>query len=173
MQEQGKAVVADKATTKNNNKANNGNKVDVAELLRIATTTSTQRVQNTCKIYADKLNFACNSGVENGKRYACKVANNTMLVYADKNGNKAGNKLDGNGNVAGILFATGKAKHSKEYRQAVKNSKVDGSKEFADYTITKQTSNGVVYLIIDLQEHAKSADKGKNYAENKAKNSKA
>lgn len=180
MQENSNAttVVADKATAKNNGKNNGKNKaLDVQALLHMASVQQSTRTCNTCRLYADKLNFALHSGIDDGKRYACKVADYTMLLYADDNGNKASNKGDD-----AVVMATGKAKHNKQYLQAFNNGK-NASGTCLDYDVQHITSNNIDYIIIDLLQYADDkqlalADKerkamqeqAKNKAKNKAKN---
>lgn len=130
--------------------ANNNKGVDIAKLLAIANTQTSTRKANSAKLYTDgKLNIAVGSGVDSGKRYTAKIANNTLLLYSDANGKRKANNKGVDGVIVGI---TAKLAKQTAYQNAVKYGKMGDSCK--DYTIQHQTLDGVDYMIIDLLEYS-------------------
>ena len=137
------------ANNGNNNKGNNTDgTIDIAKLLSIANNTDTTRDADTCRIYGEKINFSIGSGIEKGKRYIAKIANNTAIVFADEKGTKASSKGDGV-----LLSIKAKWRQSDCYKNAViYGKKSDGNCK--DYHVQHEKYDGSDYTIIDLLQHA-------------------
>ena len=124
-------------------------KYNIAELLQIANTQTATRTADTAKLYTDgKINFAVGSGVEDGKRYTAKIANQTLLLYADKDGKRKAHAKGTDGVIVGI---TAKLAKMDDYQTAVEHGKIGDTCD--DYTVEHQTADGIDYIIIDLAEH--------------------
>ncbi len=141
--------------------------VDIKALLKLATTTSGGgRVADTIKLYQDKLNIAPNSGVVVGSKYSIKVGGSTLIIYADSvNGTTTASAktttdssdTSDSSDTNNIMLSLNKAiKNNTIYKRAV----VDGKcgKTCKDYTITRQTTDGVEYILVDLLEYATTTD---------------
>lgn len=115
------------------------------------------RKPNTCRLYeSGRINIADGSGIVANVNYTAKIADATLIIYADKNSKRKANQKTDSKDVLFNLVA--ELRKRETYQTAVANSKVDGNKEFKDYTITAQTVDGVDYYIVNLNEHAPKAE---------------
>lgn len=123
--------------------------VDIQALLKLASATdTTDRVVDTIKLYQDKLNIATDSGVVVGSKYSVKVGGSTLIIYQDNKGTTTASSKG----KQGIMLSLNKSvKNNLAYKQGVKQGKT--GKTCKDYTVVHNTSNGVEYLLIDLQEY--------------------
>lgn len=149
-----------KTTKTTENASESQNRFNLAELLKLADTqaeTQGERKANTCRLYASgRINFASGSGIKAGINYTAKIADSTLILYADKNAKRKANKKT---DSADILFnLSADLRNRDSYSQAVENSKTDGNKTFKDYSITTETLNETDYFIIDLNEHASETE---------------
>ena len=135
------------ATTSTETTTDNG--VDIKALLQLASATdTTDRVVDTIKLYQDKLNIATDSGVEVGSKYSVKVGGSTLIIYKDNNGSTTASSKG----KQGIMLSLNKSvKNNSAYKQGVKLGK--SGKTCKDYTVVHNTTDGVEYLLIDLQEY--------------------
>lgn len=125
------------------------NRVDIQALLKLANENTVEnRVENTIKLYQDKLNIALNSGVENGVKYSVKVGGSTLIIYQDENGTTHASVK---GKTGLMLSLNASVKNNTIYKNAVKNGKM--GKTCKDYTITHNENEGVDYLLVNLNEH--------------------
>lgn len=139
--------------TENNTETGNNTSggVDIKALLKLVETSGNgeTRVENTVKLYKDKLNVAVNSGVETGVKYSVKVGGETLIIYEDKKGNTTG----GEKGKTGVMLSLNKAvKNNACYIKAVKQGKI--GKTCKDYDITTETSDGVEYMLVDLAQYS-------------------
>lgn len=134
----------------------NADVFDITALLKLAdeqANANGKRKPNTCRLYeSGRINFVDGSGIIAGINYTAKIADSTLIIYADVNGKRKANLKT---NSTDVLFnLTAELRKRTAYQTAVENSKTDGSKEFADYDVVKQTVDGVDYYIVDLLQHA-------------------
>lgn len=144
-----------------NSQTTKQNKLNLAELLELADVQMSQtqtRTPNTCRLYeSGRINIAPNSDIVADTKMSAKIANNTIILYADADAKR---KTNAKTNSADVLYnLVSVIRKTDAYKNAVANSKVAGYKEFLDYTITKQTLDDNDYYLIDLLEHT-NADGG-------------
>lgn len=146
-------------TNQTNQTANaNKPKFNVAELLKLADTQANAngtRKANTCRLYeSGRINIANGSGIVAGTNYTAKIADSTLIIYADANSKRKANAKTNSSDVLFNLVA--ELRKRTAYQTAVANSKVAGCKEFKDYDIITQTVADADYYIIDLNQHAQT-----------------
>lgn len=134
--------------------------VKIAELLKIADTQAEQdgtRKTDTARLYASgRLNIADGGHIKPDTAYTAKIADTTLILYADDTAKRKTNRKT---NSTDILYnLTADLRKRNAYTQAVKNGQADGVKSFKDYTITTIEEDGNEYYIIDLNEHAPQAE---------------
>ena len=134
--------------------------INLAELLTLADEQAEQtaeRKPNTAKLYASgRINFADGGYIKNNTKYTVKIADSTLILYADEQAKRKTNRKTDSTDI--LYNLTADLRKRQAYAEAVKNSKTDGSKVFKDYTITKQDLNGTEYFLIDLAEHEPQAE---------------
>lgn len=134
--------------------------INLAELLTLADKQAEQtaeRKPNTAKLYASgRINFADGGFIQNNTKYTAKIADSTLILFADESAKRKTNRKTDSTDI--LYNLTADLRKREAYTQAVENSKTDGSKVFADYTITKQELNGTDYFLIDLAEHEPQAE---------------
>ncbi len=136
----------------------NQTNINLAELLELADTQAEQtaeRKPNTARLYASgRINFADGGYIKTDTKYTAKIADSTLILYADESAKRKTNTKTDSTDILFNLSADLRKRNA--YTQAVENSKQDGFKTFADYSVIKQELNGTDYFIIDLAEHAQA-----------------
>lgn len=130
--------------------------INLAELLKLADEQASEQAErkpNTARLYASgRINIADGGYIQADTKYIARIANTTLIIFKDDTAKRKTNRKT---NSSDILYnLTADLRKRTAYTQAVEYSKTDGSKEFKDYTITKQELDGLEYYLIDLNEHA-------------------
>ena len=118
------------------------------------------RTPNTARLYTSgRISIADGTdGIADGLGLTARIAGNTLILYADKNAKRKTNRKTNSTELLYNLVAV--LRNTTAYKEAVEYSKQDGSKQFADYTITHHTTSKTKrnYWTIELDEHAPQAD---------------
>lgn len=158
------------STMTESTKPNKTQTLNLAELLTLADTQAEQtaeRKPNTARLYASgRINFADGGYIKTDTKYTAKIADSTLILYADESAKRKTNTKTDSTDILFNLSADLRKRNA--YTQAVENSKQDGFKTFADYSVIKQELNGTDYFIIDLAEHEQTADESDESADESA-----
>ena len=118
------------------------------------------RTPNTARLYTSgRISIADGTdGLAEGLGLTARIAGNTLILYADEHAKRKTNRKTDSTELLYNLIAV--LRNTTAYRQAVENSKQDGSKQFMDYTITHHTTTKTKrnYWTIELDEHAPQAE---------------
>ena len=118
------------------------------------------RTPNTARLYTSgRISIADGTdGLADGIGLTARIAGNTLILYADEHAKRKTNRKTNSTELLYNLIAV--LRNTTAYKQAVENSKQDGSKQFMDYTITHHTTTKTKrnYWTIELDEHAPQAE---------------
>lgn len=118
------------------------------------------RTPNTARLYTSgRISIADGTdGLADGIGLTARIAGNTLILYADEHAKRKTNRKTNSTELLYNLIAV--LRNTTAYKQAVEYSKQDGSKQFADYTITHHTTTKTKrnYWTIELDEHAPQAE---------------
>lgn len=140
--------------------------INIKALLKLAQEeekTDGIRKPHSVRLYSSgRLNFTPDAGIENGKHYTAKIAQNTLFLYEDKGSKR---KASIKTNSTDILFnLVADLRKRTAYAEAVENGKTDGNREYKDYEVKTHEEEGATYFIINLAEHAEAKPEEVNEA---------